>query len=581
MTLFAGFYRMDGADSVDHYDDVIDAALGRSGDVVSSWRSERSFVAKISISDDSSTGLLDDESPVSLLVTGHPLFQPDRLCCDSRDLNLRALRDSWLRCGPTSSLEECNGSFSLCSYDNRSESLLIAADSVATRPVYYFCHERVFFFSTAVRVLLQLPDIRFSMSLEGVAEELMLGVPLGARTVVHPIRVLQSGEYVTVSPTVVERNRYSDWAALKPTSAGSIDELADELYSIFLKGVTDRVGGKPSASCFLSGGLDSRVVASALVETGHEVRTLTYEYPGQLDGPLARDMAAALETEHLTVPARHEVKQRDLKAIASRYFKEDEESRTGVRVFSGDGGSVGLGYVYMDEQMVSRLRNGQTEAVLDEYLSKKRLPRKILRRGVADELESLVRENLRAEVSSGRSADPARDFHVFLMENDQRRHSHFLFEELDRRRTEYELPFLDRRMLLATMAAPVDWFLHHRFYYEWLKRFPSGVQSVPWQAYPGHIPCPIPMPRLEAIDQWQASKALRKLSGPGSVSLITLACSPDLPTSVIRRTSLFAAVCLHSIGARDCSHLWPVAETLRGTYRDTGREVTWPDPAAV
>jgi len=80
------------------------------------------------------------------------------------------------------------------------------------------------------------------------------------------------------------------------------------------------------------------------------------------------------------------------------------------------------------------------------------------------------------------------------MLNDQRRHLADLFENIDLGRLELEMPFYDSDFLELVVASPVNDFLNHRFYMEWLKQFGAVVTSVPWQAYPGHVPCPLPVP---------------------------------------------------------------------------------------
>ena len=44
------------------------------------------------------------------------------------------------------------------------------------------------------------------------------------------------------------------------------------------------------------------------------------------------------------------------------------------------------------------------------------------------------------------------------------------------------------------MRLPSAPFLEHRFYMDWLAQFPNGLNTVPWQAYPGHVPCTLPSP---------------------------------------------------------------------------------------
>jgi hypothetical protein len=87
------------------------------------------------------------------------------------------------------------------------------------------------------------------------------------------------------------------------------------------------------------------------------------------------------------------------------------------------------------------------------------------------------------------------------MHNDQRRHLAAHFEDIDLHRMEFHLPFFDGQFLELIMSVPVDACLGHRFYMSWLSGFPDLVRSTPWQTYPGHVPCPLPIP-AELRYQW-------------------------------------------------------------------------------
>jgi hypothetical protein len=79
------------------------------------------------------------------------------------------------------------------------------------------------------------------------------------------------------------------------------------------------------------------------------------------------------------------------------------------------------------------------------------------------------------------------------MLNDQRRKLSAHFENLDLHRLELQLPFFDGAFLESVIATPLDWCLRHQFYVKMLPLFPPAVTEVPWQAYPGHQPCPLPV----------------------------------------------------------------------------------------
>jgi hypothetical protein len=141
-----------------------------------------------------------------------------------------------------------------------------------------------------------------------------------------------------------------------------------------------------------------------------------------------------------------------------------------------------------------------TQFIEDQHLQ---VLTRLLKRGIAVQLADVIRDGIHRELETIRCPDPVRRFYLFLLFNDQRRHLDLFYENLDQHRIEYQLPFFDSSFLESVVRIPSELCLDHRFYNKWLGRFPSAVHEVPWQSYPGHEPCPLPLPKeLVARQQW-------------------------------------------------------------------------------
>ena len=177
-------------------------------------------------------------------------------------------------------------------------------------------------------------------------------------------------------------------------------------------------------------------------------------------------------------------------------------------IWSGDGGSVGVGHVYLNADIVAATRRGELEHAADLFMSYngRRFPYKLLKETVAQNLEKHALDGMVSEMKDLKPADMGRVSHLFLMLNDQRRHLFNHFENLDMARIEFELPFFDAEFLTTILSENIDPFLRHAFYLDWLQCFPPGVGETPWQAYPNHVPCPLPIPQGLAYQWDEATK---------------------------------------------------------------------------
>lgn len=97
-----------------------------------------------------------------------------------------------------------------------------------------------------------------------------------------------------------------------------------------------------------------------------------------------------------------------------------------------------------------------------------------------------------------------RNLRMYYFSNDQRRHLFDNIEDIDIHRVEFIVPFFDSVLIKLMASIPINLGLRHEFYMDVVGEFPAVVSSVPWQAYPNHEPCPIPIPH-GLLYQWDQS----------------------------------------------------------------------------
>lgn len=213
------------------------------------------------------------------------------------------------------------------------------------------------------------------------------------------------------------------------------------------------------------------------------------------------------------------------------------------------------------------MREDRIETAAEEFLCHNRLGLTLgaLCPEPAAKLAELPKEGVVNELKRlAECPDPGRRLHLFLMFNDQRRHMAEHFENIDVKRIELQLPFFDARFLAVILSLPIDSCLYHRFYLEWLGKFPPAITSVPWQAYPGHLPCPIPSPPGVRL-QWDAetgdaAKRLRRDDVRRYWSLARAA--GRVSDGLINRRKLIGAVLLTYFGIQDYSYALQFASSV-------------------
>lgn len=155
---------------------------------------------------------------------------------------------------------------------------------------------------------------------------------------------------------------------------------------------------------------------------------------------------------------------------------------------------------------------------------------------------------------------------LFLLTNDQRKHLYDVYEDLDLHRLEYQLPFFDGDLLEFICGIPVDYRNNHRFYTDWFSVFPETTRMVPWQTYPDHVECPLPIPENLSY-QWgppPPQKFTTKVSSRVSsgIEALKLALVPaDL--GPVPRSRLLALAGIQLLGIKDYSYAVKAAARYR------------------
>jgi asparagine synthase (glutamine-hydrolysing) len=390
-------------------------------------------------------------------------------------------------------------------------------------------------------------------------------VPLGDRTSFLDVKRLLASEAVVVDCNYVKRFCYWRWDTLQPVPSG---DLIQRLHGEFQKAVALRLKSDRTALSFLSGGLDSRTIVAALVGKGVATRAAIMGSPRSQDRIFGRAFADALGTPVIEVDIDASVEgewwERVRKAVAALRQTTDPAAppeRPGL-IWNGEGGSMGFGHIHLNETIINLARQGGA-AFFEEfarYNSWRGTWRGVVRRRWSAELAARLHQLYRDEMARSTPADPGRAPYLFLLFNDQRRKLEGLQANADLIRVEMLMPFFDMEFIKLIAATEIDLFIGHRMYMDFLQLLQPAVYSTPWQAYPGHVPCPIPAP-ADLDYQWtrqsRPSPSIRRLAR----RMLWQSLRPfAFPGWLLRRDVVFATAVLTLLGLRNYGYLLGSAE---------------------
>ncbi len=569
MSIIAGAYsRKTGVPVPTSVCESIKRLISRNpSDEVKVFGDRHAFLAKVDICAFDERGeYVSSDGSVSL-AAGEPLLVSAAGTVASRQADIRRIHAGFA-VKDYSILTEANSTYCAVNYDANKRRLSLITGKLGIRPLYYWLNDDLVIFASALRVLEGMVEVPKRMNVRAVTEMAGLGYALADRTPYADISVLKAGEMLQIRGQESSRSIYWRWNEIG-TSTASEDDLLDELYRRFENAVSRRLRGDTSAIAYLSGGLDSRCVVASLCAQHARVHTFNFARPGTQDQTLGRLYAELENVIHTETPKDAGDQRPDYSTLMTTAWASSANHNNCPPehphlAWSGEGGSVDLGHVHLSRKIVSLMRDGDTDGAIQEFMQRESIhvSPKLLNAEAYKQLESVIPVGIREELDDARSADPARSFYLFLMLNDQRRKLAGHFENIDLHRRELQMPFFDNAVVELILSIPVDLCLEHRLYVKWLSRFPAAVTSVAWQGYPGHVPCPLPVPdglsyQWEAGYQAAEQRALKQTLNERARRLIG---SKNFASRILNKKNIRLAALIHRTGWRDYGYIIETAD---------------------
>jgi asparagine synthase (glutamine-hydrolysing) len=217
------------------------------------------------------------------------------------------------------------GMFAFAIWDGRTRSLLLARDRFGEKPLFVAPLPGGLAFASELKGLLPLmraagaaPRVRE----QGIYDYLSLGAVPQPDTVYEGVSAVGPGCWLRFDGEQAREQAY--WRPeLEPKAVVSYAEAQEELRHTLGDAVRLRLRSDVPVGVFLSGGVDSSVVAyEAARHLGGRLRTFTVSVAdGELDeAPVARRTAAALGVENVVLPLH--VAPRDEVLAVARHFDQ-------------------------------------------------------------------------------------------------------------------------------------------------------------------------------------------------------------------------------------------------------------------
>lgn len=215
------------------------------------------------------------------------------------------LLHAWAEWG-SEAVHKFRGMFAFAIFDADTKELHIYRDRFGVKPLYYYHHDGLFAFASELKALLQHPLIQANKQLDEEALSLFFQlsyIPAPWSIFTH-IKKLDAGHYLTITAAgTVITQRYWDINDFYLTGGTqSEEEIIAELDTRFKEAFSLRMLADRPVGMFLSGGVDSSLVAGVLAKQYDNLQTFTigFQEADHNEAPYAEEVAVYLETKQHT-----------------------------------------------------------------------------------------------------------------------------------------------------------------------------------------------------------------------------------------------------------------------------------------
>ncbi|HEX4961844.1 MAG TPA: asparagine synthase (glutamine-hydrolyzing) [Thermoanaerobaculia bacterium] len=205
-------------------------------------------------------------------------------------------------------LPRLNGQFAFAIVDRRDGRFLLARDPFGICPLYYALADGFFLFASEIKAILAHPAVERRVDLTGLDQILSFPGLVSPRTMFQGVKSLKAGHFLSRDQNGVRSGEY--WDLEYPVEEGATAQKPEEHYveqlsELLERSVAYRLQADVPVGFYLSGGMDSSLVAAVIRKVSPHVRRHSFSITFD-DQEICEARYQKLMSEHVG-SAHHEI----------------------------------------------------------------------------------------------------------------------------------------------------------------------------------------------------------------------------------------------------------------------------------
>ena len=204
------------------------------------------------------------------------------------------------------SIDKFIGMFAIAIYNRESKKITLIRDRVGVKPLYYYFDGEDFIFASELKPIIEFFKDKKELKInkDALFEYFKFGYISSNLSIFENCNKVPAGHYLTFNLKTLTLNIESYWSILPffelPKFQKTEEELIDELEDILIDAFKYRMVSDVPVGVFLSGGVDSSIVAAILQKHYGNIHTFTIGFKEDKynEANYAKDVAEHIGTTH-------------------------------------------------------------------------------------------------------------------------------------------------------------------------------------------------------------------------------------------------------------------------------------------
>jgi asparagine synthase (glutamine-hydrolysing) len=175
--------------------------------------------------------------------------------------------------------EHLNGFFAFAIHDKKENTVFIARDRIGIKPLFFYKDNNAYIFASEIKAILAF-NIEKKLHIPSLHRYFQLNYIPGPDTIFEHIKQIEPGTRLFIQNDNISSERYYT-SPQKPQFDGGYYQAQQNLKALMLKSIERRLIADVPVGSFLSGGIDSSIIAVLTSKLNKNIESFSIGFPDE------------------------------------------------------------------------------------------------------------------------------------------------------------------------------------------------------------------------------------------------------------------------------------------------------------